>query len=752
MRPHSLATGSSGLIAALVIASCIVFAPTPASAQTPVAETPKRLRVGLALSGGGARGAAHIGVLKVLEELRVPVDCIAGTSMGAVVGGSFAAGTTPAEMERVIDTTDWKEVFTDRPPRGEIAIRRKQDDYKSLFAPEFGFRDWSILLPKGIVAGVNIESFLRYLTEQSGDIHDFARLPIPFRAVASDIETGQAVILDRGSLAQAMRASMSIPGAVSPVEIDGRLLVDGGIANNLPIDVVRQTCGDVIIAVNISTLPLKRDEITSALSIVAQLVNFLGKDSVDRQLASLTPRDVLITPELGDISSGSFERQGEAIRIGEAAARQMADQLRRYSLPPEQYAALRKAQVVPRVGLGTVAEIRFEGVERTNSEVLAALVESKPGEALDEAKINADLRRIYGRGDFEAVNYSIQPGGAGGPALVIKVREKEIGPDYLRFGLGLASDLQGDNNFNALVQYRRTWLNRLGGEWLAEAQVGQNTYLFTEFYQPIEARARGFVAPYVRIGEYTRGVFIGEDRVADYKVREALGGVDLGATLGTWGELRVGPMWRQIDAKVDTGSPVLPDVEANASGVRARLIGDRLDTAWFSRSGHRLVVNAFAGLGALGADEDYQKIEAAWTSAHSFGPHTVSLNVAGGTNLGSNLPAYDSFILGGPFRLSGYRIGQFSGQKMAYGRVSYYNQVLRLPSLLGSGVYVGATAEAGRMDGLYAPPGGSTGTLWSGSVFVGADTFLGPAYFGYGYGWGGSTSSSGTIYLLLGAP
>ena len=749
MRSCNLAAALRGLFATFVLASSTALAPAPSSAQSPAAETPKRPRIGLALSGGGARGAAHIGVLKVLEELRVPVDCVAGTSMGAVVGGSFAAGTTPAEMEKVIQNTDWNEVFTDRPPRAEITTRRKQDDYKNLFAPEFGFKDWSVLLPKGIVAGVNIESFLRYLTEQSSHIQNFAQLPIPFRAVASDIETGQAVILDHGNLARAMRASMSIPGAVAPVEIDGRLLVDGGIANNLPIDIARQTCGDVIIAVNISTPPLKRADIQSALSIVVQLINFLGKDTVDRQLAGMTPRDVLIAPDLGDISSGSFERQGEAVRIGEAAARQMADSLKRYSLPPDEYAALRATQVVARTGLGTVAEIRFEGVERTNKEVLAALVESKPGEELVEAKVNADLRRIYGRGDFEAVNYRIERDSAGGsPALVISVREKEIGPDYLRFGLALASDFKGDAYFNALVQYRRTWLNKFGAEWVTEAQIGQNTYLYTEFYQPVEERGRFFVAPYGSFGQYTRGVFVGSDRVAQYQVKQGLAGLDLGAALGTWGELRLGPVWRSINASVDTGSPALPEGKVNASGARLKLFVDQVDTPYFARSGTSLRAAAFEAMPALGAADSYRRLDAIWTGAYSFGPHTLSATLAGGTDLGSGLPPYDAFLLGGPFRLSGYRINQFAGDTMAYGMLRYYNQILRLPSLLGSGVYLGLSAEAGRMDGIYTQGGASSGNLYSGSVFVGAETFLGPAYFGVGMGGGGNTAG----YFLLGVP
>ena len=327
-------------------------------------------RIGLALSGGGARGLAHIGVLKVLEELRVPVHCVTGTSMGAVVGGAYASGTTPAALEKFVRDTDWEKVFSDRPPRAEVAIQRKMDDYKTLFAPEYGVKSTGLALPKGVVAGVSIEGFLRSLVSPTVSVTDFSKLPIPYRAVAADIETGEAVVLDRGSLPQAMRASMSVPGALAPVEIDGRLLVDGGIADNLPINVARKVCADVVIAVNISTPALKRSEITSALSVAGQLINFLGKVNVDEQLKSLGSRDVLIAPELGDISAGSFERAADAIRIGEEAARAMAAQLQRYSLPPEQYAALRRKQVRERKDLGMVDEIRFEGLKRTSPEVL----------------------------------------------------------------------------------------------------------------------------------------------------------------------------------------------------------------------------------------------------------------------------------------------------------------------------------------------------------------------------------------------
>ncbi len=731
------------LVVAAAMAMLIAHGPELAAQQAAPAAKP---RIGLALSGGGARGIAHVGVLKVLEELRVPIHCVTGTSMGAIVGGTFAAGTSPAEMEKKVLAADWDAIFRDQPPREEIAIRRKIDDYKTLFAPEFGVKDGGLALPKGVIAGVSIESFFRSLTTPAFGITDFRKLPIPFRAMATDIETGESVVMERGSVAQAMRASMSVPGAITPVEFEGKLLVDGGIANNLPIDEARKLCADVVIAVNISTPPMKRGEITSALSVVGQLINFLGKQTVDDQLKSMGTKDVLIAPDLGDISSGKFDRSVDAIRIGEEATRALAASLGRYSLPPEQYAALRATQVVGNKALGTVDEIRVAGPERSNPQVLEALVESKPGEPLSEEKIGADLRRIYGRGGFEGISYHIT--GEGGPrAMVIEPKEKSWGPDYLRFGLGLATDFQGDNQFNLLFQYRRTWLNRLGGEWLTEAQIGRDTHLWSEFYQPVNAEGRWFVAPYAKIGQKTRDVFSGDEKIAEYLAKVGQGGFDAGLNLGTWGVLRAGPVWSRVDASVDTGSLALPSIKETTAGMRAGLFIDQTDSAFFPTRGFAIDASAYGSLDAFGSDRVYQRLEGVVRGATSWGPHTVGWLAAGGTDIGSEMPAYESFTLGGPLRLSGYRVNQFAGREYAFGRAMYYNKTIPLPDILGGGVFVGGSLEAGRMAKRFdGSP--STGTLWSGSAFLGAATSAGPAYFGVGAGKGGNWS----IYLLLGSP
>ena len=361
---------------------------------------------------------------------------------------------------------------------------------------------------------------------------------------------------------------------------------------------------------------------------MTQLINFLGKQTVDDQLKSLTDKDVLIAPDLGDVSAVKFDRSKDAIRIGEEATRALADKLRRYSLPPEQYAAVRARQVAEAKALGTVDEIRVEGLEKTNPAVVRELVESKPGEPLSEEKIGADLRRIFGTRDYESIDYRIVGGDVGPRAMIIEPKEKSWGPDYLRFGLGLASDFQGDNEFNALVQYRKTWLNRLGGEWTTEAQIGQNTHVSTEFYQPLNEEGHWFIAPNALIGQQTRGAFVGDDKVANYLISTGQAGVDVGTNMGTWGQLRGGAVWSRVYARVDTGSPVLPSVRETTAGLRAALFVDQTDTAWFPSEGYGFTGTAYAAMTSFGSAHNYQRLEGRASAIESWGPNVLNVTVS----------------------------------------------------------------------------------------------------------------------------
>ena len=318
-----------------ILATCAAFggALLPATSQaagapatTPTAGAPARPKVCLVLSGGGARGAAHVGVIAVLEELRVPVDCIAGTSMGALVGAAYASGMSVAEMEQVLREIDTRLLFVEKPPREEQSIRAKLDDDLDLFGFELGVRDTKLLLPKGAVSGVQLETVLRRLTKAKGYLR-FDELPIPFRAVATDLVSGKSVVFSEGELANVMRASMSVPGVIAPAEFDGKMLVDGGLTDNLPVDVARRMGADIVIAVNLGTTLAPKDQLNSVVGITGQVINLLTEQNVRTSLASLKPADVLILPELGDFSAADFDHLPQTVPIGEAAARKVADRL-----------------------------------------------------------------------------------------------------------------------------------------------------------------------------------------------------------------------------------------------------------------------------------------------------------------------------------------------------------------------------------------------------------------------------------------
>jgi NTE family protein len=722
-------------------------APAASAPALPALAAP-RPRIGLVLSGGGARGAAHIGVLKVLEELRVPVDVIAGTSMGSIVGGSYASGQTVPNMERDVANIKTEMLARDQPPRAEISIHLKQEDWLDFIGPQFGWRDGSLALPKGAITGVALEAVLRELALAKGD-WNFDKLPIPFRAIATDVVSGQMTVLKSGDLATAMRASMSVPGAIAPVQIDGRMLVDGGLTRNLPVDIARSMGADVIIAVNLGTPLLQREQITSAFSVALQMLNILTEQNVGASLASLKPQDVLILPELGSYSAGDFDNMPSTIPIGEAAARKVADQLRRYSLPPEQYAAHRQGQVrIVAQDTRQVDQIRVEGLERVNEEVVIQSMETSVGQPLDIASLDLDMRRIYGRGDFEHVGYKLidEPGHR---ILAVQAVEKAWGPTYVRFGLSLSSDFRGDNAFNLLASVRRTWLNRLGGEWRADLQVGNDGLLFSEFYQPLVPSQYFFIAPRVQLGRGPADIFggpNGDDLAARYNVSIGTVGLDLGSQFTKYGELRVGLLAGQGEADLQIGSPILAQysIKRDIGAVRARLYLDQLDSTSFPRSGYNLDAQIVASSTQLGASDAYNRWNANFTGAQSFGAHTFQFALAGGGTLGSNpLPFYDYLSYGGFMRMTGYREGQLRNDAMTYGRLTYMNQLFKMPLL--EGVYGGASLEVARL-GSPLVPTGIQGNVASGSLFLAVDTPLGPAYLAYGHTQDGNSN----VYFYLG--
>ncbi|RDK07658.1 patatin-like phospholipase family protein [Cupriavidus lacunae] len=722
-------------------------APSQSGVPTPTPTPGGRPRICLVLSGGGARGAAHIGVLKVLESLRVPIDCIAGTSMGSLVGAAYATGIEPDEMEKIVGGLSASALFRERPPRQNLSSRRKEEDRSNLVTPEIGVKGGELLLPKGAFTGVQLEKVLRELAGAPG-YRNFDKLPIPYRAVATDLVTGTAVVFSEGELVRAMRASMSVPGVIAPVEYEGKMLVDGGLVNNLPVDVAHAMGADIIIAVNLGTSLMPRESLKSALSVTMQMLNILTEQNVRKALAMLGPNDILIEPELGDFSAGDFDHLSKTIPIGEAAAQKVEARLAALSLPPEQYAMLRKRQLMlPPADSRPVDEVRIAPMERVNREFITSSIQTKPGEPLNEQRLDDDLSRIFGTGDFEHVDYRIleEPGKR---VLSVDAIEKSYGPNYVRFGLGLSTDFRGDTYFNLLASYRRTWLNSYGAEWRTDVQVGQTSRLTSELYQPVNANQSLFVAPRIELERRRQNVFQDTSRIATYDFRRYDFGFDVGTQFTKYGELRAGVVFGHQNIALSTGPQFLvpPVTSVQRGAFTSRFLIDQLDSAIFPREGYAGGVNIYASRPELGADQTYTKAEGSGTYAWSSGRHTLNLGFRAGTNIGGDpLPNYDLFQWGGFLQQSGYSTGQLLGQNLQFVRAVYYNKVAR-QSLL-EGVYGGFSLELGRMGGPLVP-GNPTGWLKSGSVFVAIDSPIGPLYVAYGRAAAGHYG----FYLFLGKP
>src|SRR6202167_3267056 len=398
-----------------LIASCVWnagagarAAASPAAGQDPEPEQNLiRPRICLVLSGGGARGMAHIGVLKVLEELKVPIDCIAGTSMGAVVGGLYASGMSVSQIADTMRSLDWQEAFRDAPPRRDLAFRRKQDDRNFLVRLPLGLKHAKILLPKGFIQGQKLQETLRQLTLPFSNSTDFDQLPTPFRAVATDLETGNAVVLDRGDLAIAMRASISAPGVFAPVDYQGRLLVDGGLAENLPIGVARAMKADILIVSDVSFPLQPRAALDSALSISNQMLAILVRKDSDRQRASLSPQDVLIEPDLGSTPATDFTAAGGVIARGEDAARSATAALSAYSVGDAAYGEYLARRSAREPGLPPIRFVRVDPQSKRYEKTILAEMQPLVGKPLDLDEVGKRITELYGLGNFETLDYTL---------------------------------------------------------------------------------------------------------------------------------------------------------------------------------------------------------------------------------------------------------------------------------------------------------------------------------------------------------
>ena len=613
-----------------------------------------------------------------------------------------------------------------------------------------GIQSGDFRVPRGLIQGQKLTQRLRLETLPVAAVEDFDELPTPFRAIAADLETGDRVVLEGGDLTSAMRASMSLPGVFAPVEIDGRLLVDGGLVENLPVDVAKAMGVDIVIAVDVGFQPVGRKELTSALAVSNQAVTIMMRRETARQRGFLTANDVLIEPDLGTLQSTDFAAAKRTIGLGLVATRASAERLARLALDEtqwQQYLAARSGTEIEEV---VVHFVRTDKRSERYSDRIQAELGPVIGQPLDPEAMDERLSHFYGSDNFEALDYRLVRDGVL-TGIEVSARRKSWGPNYLRFGLELQDDFEGGNSFNAGVRAQVTEVNRYGAEWQTDLQVGENPRFETEFYQPIGYLSNWFVVPSLLVERQNFDVFDGDDRLATYRVRNSEVEVDVGREFGSWGEIRAGIVRGEGTRHLLVGDPddpdLLPGTEFERGEMLARFSVDLLDDVYFPRHGELFTLQWNAARDGLGAEDNADRVSFDWTHARSRGRNTLILSAAGGAHVsGPTDQVQDFYTLGGLFNLSGLSPDEISGPHFGIARAIYYRRIgSGLDGLFDVPTYLGVSLELGNVWEQRSDISASS-ALVNGAAYLGFDTLFGPVYIAAGFGEGGDRS----LYLLLG--
>ena len=704
-------------------------------------------KIALVLSGGGARGLAHIGVLKVLREERIPIDYIVATSMGSIVGGAYAAGRTTEEMEALVANADWDLMFSDRPPREDLSFRRKEDDLRFIGKGELGIKRDGLVLPRGAFGAQNLEEFLRQVSRPASEARHLDELAIQLRAVATDLVTGELVVLRDVPLAVAMRASMSIPGAFAPTQVEGRLLGDGGLVRNLPVEVARELGADVIIAVNVGTPLLPREALASAFGVAQQMINILTEQNVAISLEALRPSDILISPDLRGVTFLDFERGLDLIARGEQAAREAAVRLRPLALDAREYARWEAGRtrrpVIPDLA---VREVRVEGAVRTNPEALRREVERvgvATGQAVNDEQLVRAARILHGTGEFERVGARAEIE-QGRRSVVIEVDEKPWGPNYLRIGGRAVSDFRTDARFAITLQHTRTWVNPFGAEWRNEIQVGDIRRFMTSFYQPLAPGSAWFVEPRIENAQSNSDIFGAGNRRTD-RVTHAVSSASatLGRRIGSIGVARLAFGHERYRSTPAISSSLEGTVKDSGDFARMLVTFDTLDDANFPRHGYVVTAGATANRyrSDTGSPVESYELQALFPVTYQ------RLTLLGFAAAGHSRDDRGGFSLGGFLNLSGTPVGAVAGSQSGIAGLVAFYRMGELPRALGRNWYAGVSLEAGNAWGRREDV--DIGNVRKAmSLLVGLDTIVGPLYFGWGRTFGGDSA----FYLFLGRP
>jgi len=706
-----------------------------------------RPKIGLVLGGGGARGAAHIGVLKVLEQERIPVDYIAGTSMGAIVGSLYASGLSVADIEEVVNSIDWHDALTDGGPRSEHSIRSKKSDVEFAVSIEAGINGGKLGFPTGLVQGQRLEMLLRRLLIDASTIKDFDALPIPFRVVATDLATMQPMVFDHGDLARAVRASMSVPGAFEPVRYADTLLVDGGMVDNVPIDVAHAMGADILIVVDVRTPLSSASDLQSLGSILNQVINGLMLAETDHELEQLSSDDVYILPDLRDLKSSDFTRAHEAVPWGEEAANDHLEALQKLSMTAAAYTTHIADRATVSIAYPNIGQVNVYHASTDEATMLDASLAWQVGSPLDIDRLESSISEIYSDGRYSNIQYEVVQED-GETNLDINVSDKSWGPTIVEAALRVSDNFDGDSNYLFSVESVSHDMNSRGAKWINRARIGLRTGLFSEFYQPISSNHHNFLAPSVEFAGRNVNVRTALDDSV-WRDQRGIIALDFGHAFANKAEIRLGYEYGYADTALRIGDPLIQaDEHFTISQLSLEYVRDTLDNPAFPRQGLFLDIKVNEPLQSLGADATATAIffDIYKPIAIGKGALLIGLTVNGLSN-DNTVPFQELFSLGGITRLSGYQPDQLFGRYTGLASAVYYRRLgSDKSSMFGTPLYIGGSIETGGV-WLERDQIGRDSLQLAGSVFAGIDSPVGPIYFGYGRAEGGVDS----FYLTIGS-
>lgn len=712
----------------------------------------QRPKIGLALGGGGAKGSAHVGVIRVLEELNIPIDYVAGTSMGAYVAGMLATGLTSDEIEQRMFNTDWMTGYSDKIQRSDLSYRNKKIRDKFQIETDIGFNGKEVSLPSGYIQGETMAKLLRQSTKNLPNFENFDDMPIPLRTVSLDLGAMEPYVFSSGNLVTAMQASMAVPGALKPIDYDGKMLADGGIVNNLPIDIVKGMGADIVIAVDIGSDLSQQEELTSYLAIAGQLITHMTNTSTRLQIEKMSEQDILIKPNVSHIGTGAFEKITEGLPLGVDAANSLREQLSTLSLSTAHYLAYQekiqqRKSLLPKGDLFIADRIEIISNSKLDKKIIAMSLGVKAGEAYSRNELEKNINTLYAQDLYERVDYEFENTNSEN-TLLVYVKEKSWGPGFFDMMLSVEESVDGNTDFAIGGSYTLTDINRLGGEWRSEAILGSRTELRTEFYTPLDDKQLFFWGSAAGFNQQDRNFYLDDlNSSVDFlstKYSTYYAGTELGWNIKPWAVTSMG--YEFTRGEVDLIG-INGDADFTSQGPYINLGIDTLDNIYFPTQGHSLEIT-MASLAendnTISDTSNTGEIE--WLSAFSMDKHSIAFNIeAGGTNSALKLPTVVQ-DLGGYRNLSGFNKNEISGRYKAFGAILYNYRLARNDfGAFKFPAYLGLSIERGNVWNTRQDIELSD-TISAASISLGIDSNIGPAIVAYGR----TSTGEESVYFFLG--